>query len=234
MRGREGLGRRIRPAASRGGHGNGPRAAPGAAAYDDAVTSGARTAAPLRRVRGLVVGLVGGAVAVTGHVVAGGAALSPAVVAALALVVCGAVVASRQRWTPGRLLVALAAAQPAVHGVLWLTSPTGSSHPRLAVAGTGTGTGAHGAHAAGGLDARMLVAHAAAVVVAALVLLALEACALSLWSLLHAVRIATNAVVVPVAARIVMAARPGAVAADGLVVVGRRPRRGPPAVPAPC
>ena len=80
----------------------------------------------------------------------------------------------------------------------------------------------------------MLVAHAAAVLVAAVVLLALEACALSLWSLLHAVRIATTAVVVPAVARVVMAVRSGAVAADGLVVVGRRPRRGPPAFAAPC
>jgi hypothetical protein len=141
-------------------------------------------------------------------------------------------VASQHRWTLPRLLVALAAAQPAVHGVLWLSSPTGSSDPRLA--GAGSAAGAHGSHAADGLDLRMLAAHAAAVLVAAVALLALEACALSLWSLLHAVRLSTRAVVVPAVAGVVVAARPGAVRADGLVVVGRRPRRGPPAVPAPC
>lgn len=204
----------------------------GCGAYDDAVTTAPRTAAPLRRVRGLVVGLVGGAVAATGHVVAGGSALTPAVVAALALVVAAAVVASQHRWTLPRLFVALAAAQPAVHGVLWLSSPTGSSDARLS--GAGSSAGEHGSHAAGGLDLRMIVAHGVAVLVAAVVLLALEACALSLWSLLHAVRLTTRGVVVPVVAGVVVAARSGAVRADGLVVVGRRPRRGPPAVPAPC
>jgi hypothetical protein len=179
-----------------------------------------------------VVGLVGGAVAATGHVMAGGSALTPSVVAALALVVAGAVLASQHRWTLPRLLVALAAAQPAVHGVLWLSSPTGSSDPRLTA--VGPAAGANGSHAAVGLDLRMLVAHAMALLVSAVVLLALEACALSLWSLLHAVRLTTRGVVVPAVEGLDVAARSSAVLADGLVVVARRPRRGPPAAPTPC
>lgn len=197
--------------------------------YDDPVTGTRRPVTPLRRVRGLVVGLVGALVAVAGHVLGGGEALTPAVVAALALVVAGTVVASAGRWTVPRLLVALVVAQPAVHGVLWLTSPTGGADPRLAALDASS----HPAHAHGGLDGRMLLAHAAAVVVAALVLAALEACALSLWSLAHAVRLVTAGATVPAPVALAVATRAGA-AGTGLVVVGRRPRRGPPRLLAPC
>ncbi len=185
---------------------------------------------PLRRVRGLVVGLVGALVAVAGHVLGGGDAVSPAVAAALALVVAGTVVASARRWTVPRLLAALVAAQPAVHGVLWLTSPAGAADPRLAAVDPTS----HPAHGHGGLDGRMLLAHAAAVVVAALVLGALEACALSLWSLAHAVRLATSGATVPAPVGLAVTARSAGAAGTGLVVVGRRPRRGPPRLLAPC
>lgn len=185
---------------------------------------------PLRRVRGLVVGLVGALVAVGGHVLGGGDAVTPAVVAALALVVAGTVVASAQRWTAPRLLVALVAAQPAVHGVLWLTSPTGAVDPRLSAVGPAS----HPAHAHVGLDGRMLLAHAAAVVVAALLLAALEACALSLWSLVHAVRLVTARATVPATVTLAVTGCSAAVSGTGLVVVGRRPRRGPPRLLAPC
>jgi hypothetical protein len=188
----------------------------------------------MRRVRGLVVGLVGSAVAVTGHVLAGGSALGPAVIAALLLVLAGCVVASGRRWTPPRLLVALVAAQPAVHGVLWLSSPTGSTDPRLMATGTGSLLAGHPGHGGAGIDLQMVVAHAAAVAVAALILLALEGLALSLWTLLHTAVLVTRGAVVPVLARLAVAVRSCARAADGLVVVARRPRRGPPMFPAPC
>lgn len=175
-------------------------------------------------------GLVAAVVAVGAHVLVGGDAVSPAVVAALALVVAGTVVASAQRWTVPRLLVALVAAQPAVHGVLWLTSPTGAADPRLAA----TDPTSHPVHAHGGVDGRMLLAHAAAVVVAALLLAALEACALTLWSLTHAVRLVTSGVTVPAPVALAVAARSTGAAGTGLVVVGRRPRRGPPRLLAPC
>lgn len=186
--------------------------------------------APLRRARGAVVGLVGAAVAVAGHVLAGGDAVTPAVVASLALVVAGTIVASAQRWTLPRLLVALAAAQPAVHGVLWLTSPTGAADPRLG----GAGSGAHAAHGHEALTLRMLLAHAVAVLVAAVLLAALERCALSLWTLVHAARLVTARVTVPAPVRLALAAPAYAVQGTGLVVVGARPRRGPPALLAPC
>ncbi len=175
-------------------------------------------------------GLVGALVAVAGHVLGGGDAVSPAVAAALALVVAGTVVASARRWTVPRLLAALVAAQPAVHGVLWLTSPAGAADPRLAAVDPTS----HPAHGHGGLDGRMLLAHAAAVVVAALVLGALEACALSLWSLAHAVRLATSGATVPAPVALAVTARSAGAAGTGLVVVGRRPRRGPPRLLAPC
>lgn len=197
--------------------------------YDDRVSDLRSTAAPLRRVRGAVVGLVGAAVAVAGHVLAGGAAVSPAVVVSLALVVAGTVVASSTRWTVPRLLVALAAAQPAVHGVLWLTGPAGASDPRLAAGGTA----AHAAHGHEPPSLRMLLAHAAAVVVAAVLLAALERCALSLWTLLNAVRLVTSRVTVPAPVPLAVAAPAYAVRGTGLVVVGARPRRGPPALLAP-
>ncbi len=200
--------------------------------YDDAVTRGSHAVAPMRRVRGLVVGLVGSAVAVTGHVLAGGSALSPAVLAALLLVVAGCVVASGRRWTPPRLLLALVAAQPAVHGVHWLPTPTGSTDPRMTA--MGPGHAGHPGHGGAVIDLQMVVAHAAAVVAAALILLALEGLALSLWTLVHTAVLVTRGAVVPVLARLAVAVRSCAVAADGLVVVARRPRRGPPVVPAPC
>lgn len=185
------------------------------------------TVAPLRRVRGAVVGLVGAAVAVAGHVLGGGTAITPAVAASLALVVAGTIVASSARWTLPRLLVALAAAQPAVHGMLWLTGPTGSRDPRLGAAP------AHAAHAHEALTARMLLAHAAAVLVAAVLLAALERCALSLWTLLHAARLVTSRITVPAVLRLPVAVPAYAAPGTGLVVVGARPRRGPPAPLAP-
>ena len=187
-----------------------------------------RTGTPLRRARGAVVGLVASSVAVGGHVLAGGDAVTPAVVAALALVVAGSVVASSARWTLPRLLVAVAAAQPAVHGVLWLTSPASGLDPRLGAAT------AHDAHAHAGSGTAMLLAHAAAVLVAALLLAGLERCALSLWTLVHAVRLATARVTVPAALRL-RAEVPAYVApGTGLVVLSSRPRRGPPRLLAPC
>lgn len=186
------------------------------------------TVAPLRRVRGAVVGLVGAAVAVAGHVLGGGTAITPAVAAALALVVAGTVVASSARWTVPRLLVALAAAQPAVHGVLWLTGPTGGADPRL-----GAIAPAHAAHAHEPLTARMLLAHLGAVLVAAVLLAALERCALSLWALVHAVRLTTARITVPALLRLPLVVSAYSAPGTGLVVVGARPRRGPPALPAP-
>lgn len=209
-----------------------PARHPDAATYDDDVTRGPQADTPLRHARGLVVGLVGGAVAVTGHVLAGGSALSPAVLAALLLVCAGSIVASGRRWTLPRLLLALIAAQPVVHGILWLTAPTGSADPRLAAVAPAMRD--HPSHGGAGSDVRMVLAHVAAVAVAVVVLVALEGCALSLWALLHAARVVTRAVVVPALGRVATAVRSGAVAADGLVVVRGRPRRGPPRVPAPC
>ena len=178
----------------------------------------------------MVVGAVGALVAVGGHVVGGGDAVTPAVAAALLLVVAGTVVASARRWTLPRLLVALAAAQPAVHGVLWLSSPSGTSDPRLSAAGLSQ----HAAHGHAALDGRMLLAHALAVGSAALLLGALEACALSLWALVTAGRLVTARITVPAPLRLPVAAADGVDGLGGPVVGAWRSRRGPPEALAPC
>ncbi|MGD9957582.1 MAG: hypothetical protein AB7V23_16090, partial [Candidatus Nanopelagicales bacterium] len=142
--------------------------------------------------------------------------------------VAGSVVASSSRWTLPRLLVAVSAGQPAVHGVLWLTSPTSGLDPRLG------GAAAHPGHGHAGAGAAMLLAHATAVLVAALLLAALERCALSLWALVHAARLATSRVTVPSALRLPAVVPAYAAPGTGRVVLSVRPRRGPPSLLAPC
>jgi hypothetical protein len=79
-------------------------------------------------------------------------------------------VLARAGWTPVRLVSVLVAVQLAVHGAAWISGGAGSGvDPRLA--GIAQAAPAH--HAAP-FSARMLLAHAVAVVAAAVLLLALD------------------------------------------------------------
>lgn len=94
--------------------------------------------------------------------------------AALLLTVIAAaglgLVLARTGWTPPRLVVVLVAVQVAVHGAAWIGGGSGGAvDPRLAqVAAAAPG------HHAAPLSARMLLAHAVAVVAAAALLVALD------------------------------------------------------------
>lgn len=205
----------------------------GSAAYDDGMSSSATDERrPLRLARGVVVGAVGGLLAVAAHVLAGGTAPGAAAVVAVGLVVAGAAIASSRRWTPGRLVVALGGAQALVHAALWLASPAASADPRLAAAVLGRAAHPEHAHAAG-TDLKMLLLHVVATAAAAVLLAALDRCALAVWAAVHAVRTVLARVLTPALRLAPPAGRPAS-AGTGLVVVGRRPRRGPPALLAPC
>jgi hypothetical protein len=139
------------------------------AGYDHDVrtaTSAGSTAA-----RAAAVAAVSTLVAGFGHAAGHGAvpdasALLLTVVAATGL----GLVLARAGWTPLRLVAVLVAVQVAVHGAAWIGGGTGGGvDPRLA----GLAPPAPVHHAAP-FSARMLLAHGAAVVAAALLLLALD------------------------------------------------------------
>jgi hypothetical protein len=179
---------------------------------------------PLRVARGAVVGAVAGGLALAGHGLGGGAP-DAASYAAAALVLAGTVIASRSRWTAGRLLAVLLGAQAAVHGAAWLTSPSSS---------LGTGAAAlpaHAAHDHAALDARMLLGHLVAAAAAALLLAAIEGAVLGLAAAARRRR---------AAASFSLPSSPRPLAAAMVVVLssvdGARAwsRRGPPVLAAPA
>jgi len=175
--------------------------------------------APLRAARGAAVALVGLVLALAAHVLAGGEVV-PGIVTVVPLlaVLAGCVVASRRAWSTVRVVVALTTVQAVVHGTAWVTS--------------GSGTGPHH-HATGGLTPTMLVAHALAVLVAALLLARVDEVVLRLWQLgctvlgLHPVPVA-----VPVPPVVVLAPAARVVRRCRALLVS--PRRGPPSRVAPC
>ena len=128
-------------------------------------TTGARAA------RAGAFALVGVVVAGLGHAagmgsVPQGASLALAVLVSLGI---GAALA-RHGWSVARLLMGLAAGRVVVHGAAWIASgPSAGVDPRLAGL-----TPSHAAHAHAPLSGRMLLAHVAAVAVAALLLAAAE------------------------------------------------------------
>lgn len=139
--------------------------------YHRAVTSTATGSAGARAARAGVFALVGVVVSGLGHAagmgsVPEGASLALAVLVSLGI---GAALA-RHTWAPVRLVVALAAVQVVVHGAAWIASgPSAGIDPRLSGVTT-----AHTGHAHAPMSARMLLAHVAAVAVAALLLAAVE------------------------------------------------------------
>lgn len=164
-----------------------------------------------RALRAGVFALVSVLVAGLGHAaghgaVPSGSTLVLAVVAALAV---GALI-SRSRWSVARLLAGLAAVQVVVHGAAWVASgPGGPVDPRLAAIAVQHET--HSAHAAP-FTLRMLIAHALAVVVSAVLLAVIEHAAVT--ALAAARRLA------PVARVLVPSLPPLRIAAGaGLVVV---------------
>jgi len=186
--------------------------------------------APLRAARGAAVALVGLVLALAAHVLAGGEVV-PGIVTVVPLlaVLAGCVVASRRAWSTVRVVVALTTVQAVVHGTAWVTSGSGTVDPRLAPLASATGPHHH---ATGGLTPTMLVAHALAVLVAALLLARVDEVVLRLWQLgctvlgLHPVPVA-----VPVPPVVVLAPAARVVRRCRALLVS--PRRGPPSRVAP-
>jgi hypothetical protein len=189
--------------------------------------------APFRVARGGTVAAVGLALALAGHALAGGGAMAPDAGTALPAlaVLAGCVVAAQRAWTAGRLVVALLGVQVVVHGSMWLSGGGQQVDPRLA--GLLAQTAAHHHGTAAALTPGMLAAHAAALVVAALLLAGVDDAVLTLWTLgraaLGALPVATGIVTGPVVVPVTHAA---ALGRTRVLLVS--PRRGPPALPAPC
>ncbi len=188
--------------------------------------------APFRLVRGSAVAVVGLALALAGHRLAGGpAALDAATVLPALAVLTGCVVAAQHAWTLPRLVAALAAVQVVVHGTLWLTAGAQQVDPRLAGLVTATAEHQHGPAAA--LTPGMLAAHALAVVLAALLLAGVDDAVLQVWALGRAILGAGHADAATVR-------EPAVAAFPGTTPRGRTRyllvprRRGPPVRPAPC
>jgi hypothetical protein len=188
--------------------------------------------APFPVVRGGVVALVGLALALAAHALAGGDVLPGVVTLIPALaVVAGCMAASRNAWTPGRVVVALAAMQLVVHGTAWVTAGSGQIHPRLAA--LARAPGAHHHDAAAGLTPSMAVGHGLAVLVSALLLVGVDQVVLRMWQLgrtvlgLRPVPFALRTAPVTVSVRLAPAVR----WARALL---RSPRRGPPLRVASC
>jgi hypothetical protein len=189
-------------------------------------------AAPFRVARGGVVALVGLTLALAAHALAGGDVVPGVVTLLPALaVVAGCVAASRRAWTPGRVVVALAAMQLVVHGTAWVTAGSGQIHPRLAA--LARAPGAHHQHAAAGLTPSMAVGHLLAVLVSALLLARVDQVVLRMWQLgrtvlgLRPVPFVLGTAPATVSVRLAPAVR------RARALLGS-PRRGPPARVAPC
>lgn len=131
-----------------------------------ATTSSSSTA-----LRAVAVAGVSTLVAGFGHAAGHGAAPDAAAVLLTVVAATGlGLVLARAGWTPVRLLAVLTAVQVAVHGAAWIGGGAGTGlDARLAAAGQ-----AAPAHHAAPLTMRMLLAHAAAVAVAAALLLVLD------------------------------------------------------------
>ncbi len=156
----------------------------GAAAYDDAVSAAPGPAAPvpLRAARGAVVAVVGLLLAVAGHAAAGGSASPGSLgIPVGLLVVAACIVASSRSWTAPRLVGALAGVQVVVHGSLLLSTPSAHVDPHLA--GLATVASGHGHDHAAAVTPGMMVAHAVATALAALVLARVDVAMTVLWHL---------------------------------------------------
>ncbi len=154
--------------------------------------------------RAIAVAAVSTLVAGFGHAAGHGAvpdasALLLTIVAATGL---GLVVA-RAGWSPGRLLAVLAAVQIAVHGAAWVSGGAGGGiDPRLAGA-----LDAAPMHHAAPFTARMLAAHALAVLAAAVLLVALDRAVRFLAHVAHRVLRPVRRPLVPAPARPLVAAQ---------------------------
>lgn len=179
-----------------------------------------------------MVAAVGLGVAAAGHAYAGGGiTVGPVGVLAGLLVTAAAVLVSRTQWTTSRLLVALLGMQVVAHGALWLEGGGHAAHARLAALADAAPAHAH-AGAGDATDLRMLLAHVAAVAVAAVLLAGLDAAVVLLAALARRLRPVVLAAAPTLPPRRAGRAAPGlaAWALERSTVV----RRGPPALLAPC
>lgn len=128
-----------------------------------------------RGLRAAAFGLVSVVVAAFGHAAGHGAVPSVATLAgALVVAVALGALVSGTRWSAPRLLAALTAVQLVVHGAAWVAAGSGGPvDPRLAGVADAAQPDAHAAHASP-FTVRMLLAHALAVVGAAVLLAVVE------------------------------------------------------------
>jgi hypothetical protein len=188
--------------------------------------------APFRVARGVVVALVGLALALAAHALAGGDVLPGVVTLVPALaVVAGCVVASRHAWTPGRVVAALAAMQLVVHGAAWVTAGSGQIHPRLLA--LARSPDAHHHDAAAGLTPSMAAGHGLAVLVAALLLSRVDQVVLRMWQLGRTVLGLRPVPFVLGTAPATVCVRPAPAVRRARALLGS-PRRGPPVGVASC
>jgi len=188
---------------------------------------------PFRAARGSAVALVGLLMALVAHALAGGevAPGAPTLLASL-VVVAGCVLAAGRAWTVGRVVVALAAVQLVVHGTQWVAGAAGPVDPRLARLATDAPAHRHAADL--GLTPTMLVAHLAALSLAAVLLARVDDAVLRLVHLARTVLGLT-----PVPAVLPSPAQPARLlprrpARPRSLALLASPRRGPPVVPAPA
>lgn len=134
---------------------------------------GARGPASAPGTRAVTVGGLTALIAVLGHAAGGAGWPSGAAVVPIGLAGAAAGLAlSRVAWTALRLFWGLAAAQVAVHALLWIGSGPGPVDPRLAPLGAAADE--HLAHPAMALTPHMLAGHALAIAVTAVVLVSAE------------------------------------------------------------
>ena len=146
-------------------------------------------------------------------------------------VLAGCVLAAGRAWTTGRVVVALAAVQLVVHGTQWVAAGGGPVDPRLAQLATGAPAHRHTADL--GLTPTMLVAHLAALVLAAALLARVDDV---LLRLVHLARTVLGLTPVPAALPSAQPARPlpRRSSRPRSLALLTSPRRGPPGLPAPA
>ena len=187
--------------------------------------------APFRVARGLAVGGVGLGLALVAHGLGGGGLPPASDLLPAVPVLLGCVVAANRAFTVGRLLAALVAVQVVVHGSLWLASADAAVDPRLSGLAASQVAHVHAHGAVAGLSGGMLAAHAAAVLVAALLLAGVDDAVLVLWALGRAVLgVLPGAAATPSAPNVVAAGSRETPPRSRVLLVA--PRRGPPVVAA--
>jgi len=116
-----------------------------------------------RVARGLVVSASGAVLALGAHLLAGGALVSPAVLLLLACAAAGCTLASDQRWSLPRLLVALSSIQVGVHVAMAVQMSDGAAAQEAAAGASHSPWVMLAAHAAAVLSTAWLLRNGDAV-----------------------------------------------------------------------